>query len=160
MKKFFSKNRPDYILVSVILTVMVLTVFVNIVMRAITGSSLRGTEEITTYLFVWLVVLGSGIAFERGAHLGMSSIYRYFPVKIQKLVLWLSCSLAILMFVFIDVLLIRNIYREIHIYHACSVELNVPLWIYYAGAVLFSPAVFFGVLKGTFRQINELGGSH
>jgi TRAP-type C4-dicarboxylate transport system permease small subunit len=112
MKKFFSKNRPDYILVSVILTVMVLTVFVNIVMRAITGSSLRGTEEITTYLFVWLVVL------------------------------------------------IRNIYREIHIYHACSVELNVPLWIYYAGAVLFSPAVFFGVLKGTFRQINELGGSH
>ena len=48
--------------------------FVNVVSRYVFSASLSFSEEITTYLFVLLSLLGSAIAAKRGAHLGLTLI--------------------------------------------------------------------------------------
>ncbi len=67
----------DYIeesLVCVCLIVMTALTFVNVVARYVFSASLSFSEEITTYLFVLLSLLGSAIAAKRGAHLGLTII--------------------------------------------------------------------------------------
>ena len=67
----------DYIeesLVCVCLVVMTALTFVNVVARYVFSASLSFSEEITTYLFVLLSLLGSTIAAKRGAHLGLTII--------------------------------------------------------------------------------------
>ena len=67
----------DYIeesLVCVCLVVMTALTFVNVVARYVFSASLSFSEEITTYLFVLLSLLGSAIAAKRGAHLGLTII--------------------------------------------------------------------------------------
>ena len=67
----------DYIeesLVCVCLVVMTALTFVNVVARYVFSAALSFSEEITTYLFVLLSLLGSAIAAKRGAHLGLTII--------------------------------------------------------------------------------------
>ena len=67
----------DYIeesLVCVCLVVMTALTFVNVVARYVFSASLSFSEEITTYLFVLLSLLGSATAAKRGAHLGLTII--------------------------------------------------------------------------------------
>ena len=67
-----------------LLAVMALIAFVNILGRYLFHYSLAFTEELTINLFVWLTVVGSGIAFERGSQLGMVSLFRVFPRRVQR----------------------------------------------------------------------------
>ena len=52
---------------ALLLAAMALIAFVNILGRYLFRYSLAFTEEATIHCFVWLTVVGSGIAFERGS---------------------------------------------------------------------------------------------
>ena len=54
--------------------VMTALVFANVLSRYVFHSSLSFSEEITTYLFVLLSMMGTAIAAKRRAHLGLSII--------------------------------------------------------------------------------------
>lgn len=56
----------------VCLTVMTALTFVNVIARYVFSASFSFSEEITTYLFVLLSLLGAAIAAKRGAHLGFT----------------------------------------------------------------------------------------
>ena len=61
-------------LCGICLTVMTALTFVNVIARYVFSASLSFSEEITTYLFVLLSLLGAAIAAKRGAHLGFTLI--------------------------------------------------------------------------------------
>ena len=54
------------------LVVMTALTFINVLSRYVFNASLSFSEEITTYLFVLLSLLGASIAAKRGAHLGFT----------------------------------------------------------------------------------------
>lgn len=56
----------------VCLTVMTALTFANVIARYVFSASFSFSEEITTYLFVLLSLLGAAIAAKRGAHLGFT----------------------------------------------------------------------------------------
>jgi len=140
--------RLDHLLAALLLGAMALIAFVNVLGRYIFHYSLSFTEEVTIHLFVWLVVVGSGLAFERGAQLGMVSLYRFFPRRMKRAVLWFGAALSTVLFLVVDGLLIHTIYREMTLLHATSAALGIPIWIYYAGVVVLSGFVFRGILRG------------
>jgi len=139
---------------ALLLAIMALVAFINVLGRYLFNSSLSFTEEITIQLFVWLVVIGSGIAFERGAQLGMTSLFRIFPRSVQKVVIGLSALLGMFLFIAVDLLLIHAIYLEMTIFHARSGSLSVPIWIYYAGVPIFSIFVFRGIWRGALKALH------
>jgi TRAP-type C4-dicarboxylate transport system permease small subunit len=147
MSQDLRRIRLDYWIAAVLLFVMALVAFVNILSRYLFHFSFAATEEITINLFVWMTVVGSGIAFERGAQLGMVTFFGWFPRALKTGVVHLSAGLSALLFILVDWYLIRAIYDELTLFHAMSGSLGIPVWIYYAGVPVLSIFVFRGILR-------------
>ncbi len=150
--------RLDSLIVAVLLGTMALISVVNILGRYIFHYSLAFTEEVTINLFVWMTVVGSGMAFERGGHLGMVTLYRILPRSAQRHLVVVGSGLAAALFLAVDLTLLKAIHAEITLFHARSPALRLPVWIYDAGVVLLSPFVFRGVYRGARRRLDRAEG--
>lgn len=136
--------------------IMALIAFVNVLSRYFINFSIGFTEEITINLFVWMTVVGTGIAFERGAQLGMVTFFNMFPVKMKRALVVFSAMLGAGLFVLVCWYMIQAIYDEISLFHATSASLGIPVWIYYAGVPLLSVFVFRGIYRGARMRLAEL----
>lgn len=112
--------------------------------------------EITINLFVWVTVIGSGIAFERGGQLGMVTLYNVFPRKFKRLVILFSSILGTLLFILVDIYMIQAIYDELTLFHATSAALAIPVSIYYVGVPVFSVFVFAGIYRDGSSKLDGL----
>jgi len=147
LKKLLLGFRLDHLLVAACMAVMVVIAFVNVLSRYIFHFSLAATEEITINLFVWMTVIGIGIAFERSGHLGMVTFCNKFPRSLQKASIVVYSVLAAGLFLVLDWYMIQAIYDEITLFEARSASLNIPVWIYYAGLPVLSVFVFRGIWR-------------
>ena len=150
--------RIDHWIVAILLFVMASIAFVNILSRYLLHFSFAATEEITINLFVWVTVIGSGLAFERGGQLGMVTLYNLFPVRFKKFVVLFSATLSTALFLLVDIYMIQAIYEELALFNATSAALGIPVWIYYIGVPLFSVFVFSGICRDASRRLNGLNG--
>lgn len=148
--------RIDHWIAAVLLMTMALIAFVNVLSRYFVNFSFGFTEELTINLFVWMTVVGTGIAFERGAQLGMVTFFNMFPLKMRKALVVLSAFLGAVLFVLVCWYMIQAIYDEITLFHATSASLGIPVWIYYAGVPLLSVFVFRGIYRGARVRLQEL----
>ena len=89
-------DHIEEVLVCTCLVVMTGLTFVNVVARYIFSASLSFSEEITTYLFVLLSLLGSAIAAKRGAHLGLTIISDRVGPKAGRIlgIISMACATA------------------------------------------------------------------
>lgn len=152
------KFRVDYIITAILLFTMAAIAFINVLSRYFFHFSFASTEEITINLFVWMTVLGTGIAFERNGHLGMIAFYKHFPTAVKKSVVLLSAALNALLFSLVNIYMIQAIYDEITLFKAQSAALGIPVWIYYVGVPLFSITVYRGVYRNTAGLLRQLEG--
>ncbi|GEM_PF-196923 len=148
--------RSEYWIAAILLFTMASIAFINVLSRYIFHFSFAATEEITINLFVWLTVVGSGIAFERGSQLGMVTLFNIFPKGIKKAVIIFSSLLSALLFIFVDIFMIKSIYNEVTLFKATSAALGIPVWIYYAGVPVFSVYVFFGIYRDASARLSDL----
>ena len=77
-------DRIEEILCMVCTVVMTVLVFANVLSRDVFHNSLSFSEEITTYLFVLLSLMGTAIAARRRAHLGLSILTDAVPPAVRK----------------------------------------------------------------------------
>jgi len=63
MARKAQRIRIDHWIVAVLLFTMASIAFINVLSRYLFHFSFAATEEITINLFVWVTVIGSGIAF-------------------------------------------------------------------------------------------------
>jgi TRAP-type C4-dicarboxylate transport system permease small subunit len=151
-----TKIRVDYWIAAILLMAMAVIAFANVLSRYFFHFSIGATEELTINLFVWMTVVGTGIAFERGAQLGMVTFFSTFPVRMQKAVVIFSAALSTGLFAVVCVYMIDAIVDELTIFHASSAALGIPVWIYYTGVPVFSISVFRGVYRGASSRLAEL----
>jgi len=139
--------RLDHCIVAILFFAMAAIAFVNVLSRYLFHFSFASTEEITINLFVWVTVIGSGIAFERGGQLGMVTLYNLFSRRFKKGVILFSAALSAILFLLVDIFVIQAIYDEITLFQATSAALGIPVWIYYVGVPIFSVFVFTGIYR-------------
>ncbi len=151
--------RIDYWVAAILLFVMAAIAFINVLSRYIFHFSFASTEEITINLFVWMTVVGTGIAFERGGQLGMVTLYNMFPAGMKKFATVVSAALSAILFVLVDVYMIQAIYDEMTLFQATSAALGIPVWIYYVGVPVFSVFVFIGIYRDASLRLRELKGA-
>ncbi|MBW2000829.1 MAG: TRAP transporter small permease subunit, partial [Deltaproteobacteria bacterium] len=120
MHKPRQRIRTDHWLAAILLFTMASIAFVNVLSRYLFHFSFAATEEITINLFVWLTVIGSGIAFERGGQLGMVTLYNRLGRRFKRVVVVASAALSSLLFVLVDYYMIQAIYEELTLFHATS----------------------------------------
>ena len=148
--------RIDHLIVAILLFIMASIAFVNILSRYLFHFSFAATEEITINLFVWVTVIGSGLAFERGGQLGMITLYNLFPKKFKTLVIVFSAALSAGLFLLVDIYTIQAIYEELTLFNATSAALGIPVWIYYIGVPIFSVFVFAGICRDASVKLDGL----
>ena len=148
--------RIDHLIAAILLFAMAAIAFANVLSRYLFHFSFSATEEITINLFVWLTVVGSGIAFERGSQLGMVTLFKMFPKHLQKAVVIFSAFLSAALFIIVDIFVIQAIYDEITLFEATSPALGIPVWIYYVGVPVLSVFVFKGIYKNADAQLQDL----
>lgn len=145
--------RLDYWIAAILMAVMAVIAFINILSRYLFHFSFAATEEITINLFVWLTVVGSGIAFERGGQLGMVTLFNRFPGAMKKGVVLFSAGLNAFLFLLVDFYTILSIRDELTLFRATSAALNIPVWVYYVGVPLFSVFVFRGIYRDAMNRL-------
>jgi TRAP-type transport system small permease protein len=148
--------RVDYWIAAILLMTMATIAFVNVLSRYFIHFSIGATEEITINLFVWMTVVGTGIAFERGAQLGVVTFFNMFPLKARKALVVFSALLGAALFIMVCGYMIQAIYDEMTLFRATSPSLGIPIWIYYVGVPLLSLFVFRGIYRGAMTRIAQL----
>jgi len=151
-----SHIRIDHWLVAILFSLMALIAFLNVVSRYLLHFSFSATEEITINLFVWVTVIGSGIAFERGGQLGMVTLYNVFPSRLKHAIVLLSSALSAVLFILVDLYTIQAIYDELTIFNATSPALGIPVWTYYVGVPVLSVFVFIGIYRDAATRLSGL----
>ncbi|MCG8550171.1 MAG: TRAP transporter small permease [Desulfobacterales bacterium] len=147
--------RLDHWLVAILLALMAVIAFLNVLSRYIFHFSFAATEEITINLFVWMTIIGIGIAFERGGHLGMVTFFNRFSPRFKKAAVLLYSLLAAVLFLVLNWFMIQAIADEITLFQAKSASLGIPVWIYYAGLPLLSVFVFQGIFRDAKNRLSD-----
>lgn len=73
-------------MVLILLALMVIIVFANVVSRYYLHYSLAWSEEVARFMLVWLVFLGSFLAYIHDEHLGLDILVKKFPPTLRKIV--------------------------------------------------------------------------
>lgn len=145
-------SRAAKISAALIFAAMALISFANILSRYLFHFSFAATEEITLNLFVALTVVGTGLAFERGAHLGMDILFKRLSPRCQDLTQRIGLVLSLLFVIIVNFFVMKSIYFELTLFHARSPALGIPIAFYLAVVPVLS--VF--VLSGIFKAIKAL----
>ncbi len=145
-------------LCAVLFAIMAIIAFVNVISRYLLKYSLAFTEEILISFFVWLTLLGTAIAFRQGAHLGFSFITDRLPGKIQKLLLWISALLGVILFSCLIYFSIFQLKEEIAM-NITSSGIGIPQWWYTIGMPVWSILVIIRIVQGAYRASKMIGRS-
>lgn len=68
------------------LLLMLVLVFGNVVMRYVFNSGIMISEEVARMTFVWLIFIGSVLAFRTKQHLAVNMLVVRLPLKSQKII--------------------------------------------------------------------------
>jgi len=71
-------------LMALALSIMVVLIFGNVVLRYVFNSGLAWAEELSRLMFVWLIFLGAILALRRHAHLGVEILQARLPRKARR----------------------------------------------------------------------------
>jgi TRAP-type C4-dicarboxylate transport system permease small subunit len=124
------------------MSVVFLTVVVEVVLRYGFGSSLIFTEELTRYTMVWVAFLGGVVALRDGAHVATGGIGDRFGPTVGRLASLVADGLAVLFLLTLTWASIQTLPNQ---RDQLTTTLNVSIfWFYLAlpvGAVLMALVV-------------------
>jgi TRAP-type transport system small permease protein len=122
-------------LIAAALTVMVLLVFGNVVLRYVFNSGIAVSEEMARWLFVWLCFMGAVVALKEGAHMGTDMLLSRLPLSGKKACAVLGHGLMLyLTWLFLDGSLQQ---ARINLDMQAPVT-GLPVAIFYGSGVVFS----------------------
>jgi TRAP-type C4-dicarboxylate transport system permease small subunit len=90
------------------LAVMVVLVFGNVVLRYAFNSGITVSEEVSRWLFVWLVFLGAIVGMREHAHLGIDTLVKALPPLGKRACFVVSHALML----FVTLLLIKGSWEQ------------------------------------------------
>ena len=100
MKKIFNLyNKIEEYLLVYSLVFNVILVFSQVIMRSVFNLSLSWSEELSRYIFIWQIWLGTSIALKEDKHIKVELVYQIVKSKkVQKIItmigmlIWLGFS--------------------------------------------------------------------
>lgn len=112
----------------IMLFAMVFIVFIQVIMRYLMGHSISWSEELTRYMFVWMIYAGVNLGIRSGIQIKIDVVDMIFKgdaIKVVRIVQHLLTIVAILFAAYGSIMLIKVGFR------ATSPSLHVPMWIMY-----------------------------
>ena len=88
MQRFLNVMRTNFetVLSGFFLSVTVLVVILNVILRYAFRSGIFWVEEVATTCFIWSVFVGAASAYRNNLHIGIDVVTKLFPKAVQKFV--------------------------------------------------------------------------
>ena len=128
------------VVIVVLLTAMTLTVALQIVLRYFFASPLPWGEEITRYMFVYLIFLGSAVGIHAGIHVSIDALIVRLPARARRAMELLA---KLIVAAFLVVLVIYGTQLALTTIGQRSPALGIPIGIAYFAIPL---GALFGLL--------------
>jgi len=90
-------NLEEYLCIF-LLSVMSLTVLLQVLTRFLIDMPLRWTEELAVYILSWVSFLGASVGIKRWAHIGVEAFVILLPKRMQHYTQLLSLVLCMVFF--------------------------------------------------------------
>jgi TRAP-type C4-dicarboxylate transport system permease small subunit len=130
-------------------TTIVTIVTTEVVLRYVFMHSMIFTEELSRYLMVWIVFLGSALAVRDGAHIHINFLTKRFNQRTQQ---WLRLSANTLTLVFLAIIAIEGLkILPRQLYQMC-ITINISLFYFYLAIPVGSILMIIFLLP-TFKDI-------
>lgn len=116
-----------------LLVSMVLTVILQVLFRYVIGKPLQWTEELSRFLFVWLIMLEIGHCIPTGSHARVEVFVDMMPEKAKKCLCLVMRVLTLLLFIY----LIPHAWQMTVAQHkVLSTALQIPFSFVYGSVLL------------------------
>lgn len=112
---------------------IVIIISAGVVKRYVLDSPILWTEEICTFLFVWVAFLGAGVAASRKKHIRVDIFTAKLSDRNQKI---LEFGTQLLILVFLVIIVIGGIQLQPVTSRSASVALDIPKNYYYLPVVI------------------------
>jgi C4-dicarboxylate transporter, DctQ subunit len=86
------------------------------------------TEEVTRFIFIWMVFLGVGLGFRKAESARVTILLQYGPEFLRKGAVWIYSLASIGFFLFMIVYGVELMSQQINT-HEKSAALLLPMWI-------------------------------
>lgn len=120
-------NKASNFLAGLIAVTLFLVVIIQIFGRLI-GNSAPWTEEMTRYIFIWMIFLGIGIGFREAESARVTFVLNLMPDSLKNIWRWIYSIGTIGFFIFMIVYGIDLVLQQINMNETSSVLL-LPMWI-------------------------------
>ena len=128
----------------IMLFTMVCIVFVQVIMRYLMGHSISWSEELTRYMFVWMIYAGVNLGIKFGIQIKIDVVDMIFKgnaIKTVRILEHILTIVAILFAAYGSIMLIKVGFR--------ATSPSLPMWIMY----MVFPVGFLLDLVETIRRI-------
>ncbi|BAS26121.1 TRAP transporter small permease [Limnochorda pilosa] len=149
-------DHVEEAIAAAVLAVMAGVAFVNVVTRYLVHYPLAFTEELEVSLFVWLVLLGTAMAFRHDAHLKVVFFADRLPPAWQRAVRLVASGASLLLFGILLVLGYRQVADEI-LLGVVTESLGWPSWVFTSGLPVGAGLVGIRILQSSWRLIRQQG---
>lgn len=117
-------ERIISILCVISLAIMAVMGILQVFFRYVIASSLTFSEELTIFMFIWSVALGSAIALRKGSHAAIELFVNWLPAKLKKAVLIFGILLSVAFFL---LLIIKGIDLTQTVHKQLSPAMQIPM---------------------------------
>jgi TRAP-type C4-dicarboxylate transport system permease small subunit len=137
--------------IAVLLAAMVVLVFGNVVLRYGFNSGIAISEELSRWLFVWMVFLGAIIGMKERAHLGVDSLLKVLPPAGRKACYGLSHALML----YASVLLTEGSWKQTVLnWDTVAPASGLSVGLFYAAGIVFGASSSIIIAYELFRFVS------
>lgn len=127
---------------------MVIILFIQVVSRFVFSNSLSWSEEISRYMFIWLIYLCLGVVALRGEHIVIDVLVLRMEPRLRRILHTVALGIALVLNIFLLVVA-ADIAHSIQQIGQTSAALGLPMWTVYA-------ALPVGMLIAIVRTVQAL----
>lgn len=152
--KTFSLLKLEETVGAVGLAVMTTISFLNVITRYVFKYSMAFTEELTLYIFVWVTLIGTAIAFREGSNMAVTIIYNVCPKPAKKVLYYLSVVCTIIF------LSLMTYYGAVEVYDEISMDamteaMSLPVWWFTISVPIGSLVAIIGTLQRAYIDLKN-----
>ena len=153
LKKFWD-HFEEYVSVALFVVIICVT-FANVVTRYLIKYSMAFSEELALYLFVWMVMLGTAIAFKKASHVSVSIFYNKFSPRWKMFFYLLSAAVSIGVFVCILYWGTLQVMEEIDL-ETTTEAMGLPAWYFSSALPACSVLIIIRILGRIRGDLNAI----
>ena len=146
------------LLIAVLFTALILLITIQVILRLSPLAGFSWGEEISRFMFVWLMYFSFSYATRNNRHIRVSFFVKKLPESAQKVILFI-CDILFLIFSGFVLVACFNICMTASRFNDMAVTLDISMNVLYAAGVVGYALMVVRIIQGIVWKVKHLGDS-